>query len=115
MTSCPQREMATCQIGNGTPDHVRLLRDVCAANLAHGCFRAVAGSAHESPTVRTHAEGDMIGLDLFRATNHAGRGLFNALAELGAARMAPPRGPRDAAHRLAGALGTVARAHDIAV
>ncbi|NVB82811.1 MAG: 1-acyl-sn-glycerol-3-phosphate acyltransferase [Kofleriaceae bacterium] len=57
----------------------------------------------------------MFGLDIYRATNHAGRGLFNALAELGAARMAPPRDPRDAAHRLAGSLGAVARAHDIAV
>ena len=46
---------------------------------------------------------------------HAGRGLFHALAELGAARMTPPRDSRDAVHRLAGALGTIARAHDIAV
>jgi 1-acyl-sn-glycerol-3-phosphate acyltransferase len=41
--------------------------------------------------------------------------LFSALAELGSARMAPPRDPREAAHRLAGALGAVARAHDLAV
>ena len=46
---------------------------------------------------------------------HVGGGLFNALAELGAARMTPPRDARAAAHRLAGALGTIARAHDIAV
>lgn len=46
---------------------------------------------------------------------HAGRGLFHALAELGAARMAPPRDAREAAHRLAGALGAVGRAHELAV
>ena len=46
---------------------------------------------------------------------HLGGGLFNALAELGSARMAPPRDARDAAHRLAGALGAIARAHDVAV
>lgn len=46
---------------------------------------------------------------------HAGRGLFQALAELGAARMTPPRDPRDAAHRLAGALGAIGRAHDLAI
>lgn len=44
---------------------------------------------------------------------HAGRGLFHALAELGSARMAPPRDPRDSAHRLAGALGAIGRAHDL--
>jgi len=49
------------------------------------------------------------------AGKHVGRGLFNALAELGAARMAPPRDQRDSAHRLAGALGAIARAHDIRV
>src|SRR5262245_46216809 len=54
----------------------------------------------------------MFGLELFR---HAGRGLFNALAELGAARMAPPRDLREASHRLAGALGTIARSHEIVV
>src|SRR5262245_50921293 len=57
----------------------------------------------------------MIGFEVFRATHRAGRGLFNALAELGVARTAPPRDPREAAHRLAGALGSIARAHDIAV
>jgi 1-acyl-sn-glycerol-3-phosphate acyltransferase len=57
----------------------------------------------------------MFGFDVVTASRHAGRGLFNALAELGAARMTPPRDPRDAAHRLAGALGTIARAHQISV
>jgi len=51
----------------------------------------------------------MLGFELFRASRRVGRGLFHALAELGSARMAPPRDPRDAAHRLAGALGTIAR------
>jgi len=46
---------------------------------------------------------------------HAAAGLFHALAELGAVRMAPPRDRLAAAHRLAGALGTIARAHDIVV
>ncbi len=46
---------------------------------------------------------------------HTGRGLFDALAELGAARMAPPRDARDATHRLAGALGTIAKAHEMVV
>src|SRR5262245_57103380 len=55
----------------------------------------------------------MIGFELFRATHHAGRGLFNALAELGAARLAPPRDAREAAHRLAGAIGTLARSHEV--
>ena len=49
------------------------------------------------------------------ALRHVGNGLFNALAELGNARMAPPRDPREAAHRLAGALGALGRAHDLAV
>ena len=57
----------------------------------------------------------MIGFELFRATRHAGRGLFNALAELGSARAAQPRDPLDAAHRLAGAVGTMARAHELVV
>lgn len=51
----------------------------------------------------------------FTSAAHIGRGLFNALAELGAVRMAPPKSSRDAAHRLAGALGAVARAHDMNV
>jgi 1-acyl-sn-glycerol-3-phosphate acyltransferase len=51
----------------------------------------------------------------FTSAGHIGRGLFNALAELGAVRMAPPRNSFAAAHRLAGALGAVARAHDIHV
>jgi 1-acyl-sn-glycerol-3-phosphate acyltransferase len=46
---------------------------------------------------------------------HLAGGLFNALAELGAVRMAPPRDMRAAAHRLAGALGAVGRAHDLQV
>jgi len=57
----------------------------------------------------------MIGGPWFRATRRSGRGLFNAMAELGAARTAPPRNARDAAHRLAGALGAIARAHEIVV
>lgn len=51
----------------------------------------------------------------FTSAAHIGRGLFNALAELGAVRMAPPSCSRAAAHRLAGALGSVARAHDLHV
>jgi lyso-ornithine lipid O-acyltransferase len=50
-----------------------------------------------------------------QAVRHVGAGLFNALAELGSARMAPPRDARDSAHRLAGALGAIARAHDVHV
>jgi 1-acyl-sn-glycerol-3-phosphate acyltransferase len=46
---------------------------------------------------------------------HGTAGLFHALAELGSARMTPPRDRLSAAHRLAGALGTIARAHDIVV
>ncbi len=49
------------------------------------------------------------------AARHVAGGLFHALAELGAVRMTPPRDMRAAAHRLAGALGTVARAHDLQV
>ncbi|MFN0250663.1 MAG: lysophospholipid acyltransferase family protein [Kofleriaceae bacterium] len=51
----------------------------------------------------------------FTSAAHIGRGLFNALAELGAVRMSPPSGSKAAAHRLAGALGAVARAHDLHV
>ncbi len=57
----------------------------------------------------------MKGLSALRGGRHIGRGLFNALAELGAIRMAPPRDGEAAAHRLAGALGTIARAHDLAI
>ncbi len=57
----------------------------------------------------------MIGFDVFRATQHAGRGLFNALAELGSVRTARPRDRLDAAHRLAGAVGTIARSHELNV
>jgi len=46
---------------------------------------------------------------------HGAAGLFHALAELGSARIAPPRDRLSAAHRLAGALGAIARAHDLVV
>lgn len=51
----------------------------------------------------------------FRGARHIGRGLFNALAELGAIRLAPRLASGPAAHRLAGALGTIARAHHLDV
>lgn len=57
----------------------------------------------------------MNGFELVRATRHAGRGLFNALAELGAARMTPPKDAREATHRLAAAVGAIARAHALHV
>jgi len=57
----------------------------------------------------------MIGFELFRATHHAGRGLFNALAELGSARTTRPRDSLEAVHRLAGAVGTIARSHELVV
>lgn len=57
----------------------------------------------------------MIGFELVRATHHVGRGLFNALADLGAARMNPPKDAREATHRLAAALGAIARAHELHV
>ncbi|MBV8760953.1 MAG: 1-acyl-sn-glycerol-3-phosphate acyltransferase [Deltaproteobacteria bacterium] len=57
----------------------------------------------------------MIGMPLIRATRHVGTGLFAALSGLGVARMAPPPDPRQAAHRLAAALGAVARAHELSV
>jgi 1-acyl-sn-glycerol-3-phosphate acyltransferase len=50
---------------------------------------------------------------LLHAGRHLGRGLFHALAELGAARTAPPGEPRAAAERLSGAVAAVARAHDL--
>lgn len=46
---------------------------------------------------------------------HVGRGVFEALSELGAARMHPPKDTREAVHRLAGAVTACARAHDIRV
>jgi lyso-ornithine lipid O-acyltransferase len=52
---------------------------------------------------------------LLHAGRHLGRGLFHALAELGAARTSPPCEPRAAAERLAGALAAIARAHDLEV
>lgn len=57
----------------------------------------------------------MIGLELFRATRHLGSGLFGALADLGTARSSPPRDEREAAHRLAGAVGSIARSHRLVV
>jgi len=51
----------------------------------------------------------------FARARHVAGGLFSALAELGSVRMTPPKDPRAAAHRLAGALGAVARAHDLHV
>lgn len=57
----------------------------------------------------------MTPLTTWRSARHVTRGLFNALAELGAVRLAPPKNPTAAAHRLAGALGAVARAHDLEV
>jgi 1-acyl-sn-glycerol-3-phosphate acyltransferase len=57
----------------------------------------------------------MFGLDVVRASHHAGRGLFHALAELGTARMAPPLSRHRAAHRLAATLGAIARSHEISV
>ncbi len=49
------------------------------------------------------------------AARHLGRGVFHALAELGGVRMAPPSDARASAHRLAGVLGVLARAHDLVV
>jgi 1-acyl-sn-glycerol-3-phosphate acyltransferase len=53
--------------------------------------------------------------EVLHAGRHLGRGLFNALAELGVARLSPPRDPCEAAHRLARAIGAIARAHDLEV
>ena len=56
----------------------------------------------------------MTAMQALHAARHLGKGMFNALAELGAVRMAPPmKDARAAAHRLAGALGAVGRAHDL--
>jgi 1-acyl-sn-glycerol-3-phosphate acyltransferase len=52
---------------------------------------------------------------LYHAARHLGRGMFLALAELGQARTAPPRSPRDAAERLYRGLAAMARAHDLDV
>jgi lyso-ornithine lipid O-acyltransferase len=46
---------------------------------------------------------------------HLGGGMFAALAELGVARMTPPRDREDAASRLSAALAAVGRAHDLDV
>jgi hypothetical protein len=51
--------------------------------------------------------------ELLHAGRHLGRGLFHALAELGAVRTVPPGDPRVAAERLAAAIAAVARAHDL--
>jgi hypothetical protein len=52
---------------------------------------------------------------VMRASRRAARGLFDALAEVGGARLHPPPDARAAAHRLAGAAGALARAHDLVV
>jgi len=49
------------------------------------------------------------------AARHIAHGLFDALSELGAVRMAPPRDEREAAHRLAGVLCAVGKAHGLQV
>lgn len=49
------------------------------------------------------------------AGKHLARGMFHALSDLGTARISPPRNARDAAHRLAGTLTAIARAHDMHV
>jgi lyso-ornithine lipid O-acyltransferase len=54
-------------------------------------------------------------MGMVHAGKHVGRGLLHALAELGAVRLARPSDPAAAAHRLAGALGAIARAHDLDV
>ncbi|MEO8701571.1 MAG: lysophospholipid acyltransferase family protein [Kofleriaceae bacterium] len=54
-------------------------------------------------------------MSVTKAVRRASAGLFHALAELGSARLSPPRDPRAAAHRLAGALGVIANAHDLTV
>jgi 1-acyl-sn-glycerol-3-phosphate acyltransferase len=54
-------------------------------------------------------------MSMLHAGRHVGRGLFHALADLGAARMSPPNGPHEAAARLAAALGAIARSHDMVV
>jgi 1-acyl-sn-glycerol-3-phosphate acyltransferase len=53
--------------------------------------------------------------EAFHLGRHVGGGMFAALAELGVARMTPPRDPEDAAARLSSALAAVADAHDLVV
>jgi 1-acyl-sn-glycerol-3-phosphate acyltransferase len=53
--------------------------------------------------------------NLLRASRRAARGLFDAFAEVGGARLYPPADARAAAHRLAAAAGAIARAHELAV
>jgi 1-acyl-sn-glycerol-3-phosphate acyltransferase len=57
----------------------------------------------------------MLAIPLFRTARRSCRALFDVLAELGAARGAPPRDAREAAHRLASVIGAVARSHAISV
>ncbi len=77
---------------------------------------ATAKSRGVRGSVTRHVHGAVMrSISAVSAVRHLGGGLFSALAELGSARMAPPRDPREAAHRLAGALGAVGRAHDLTV
>jgi 1-acyl-sn-glycerol-3-phosphate acyltransferase len=57
----------------------------------------------------------MLRVPLIRTARRCSQALFETLAELGAARGAPPRDAREAAHRLAGVLGAVARSHAFSV
>ena len=52
---------------------------------------------------------------LARTSRRAARGLFDAFAEIGGARLYPPADARAASHRLAAAAGAIARAHDLRV
>jgi lyso-ornithine lipid O-acyltransferase len=51
--------------------------------------------------------------EVFHLGRHVGGGMVAALAELGVARLTPPRDPEDAAARLSSALAAVADAHDL--
>ena len=57
----------------------------------------------------------MLQVPLLRTARRTARAMFDALAELGAARGAPPRDAREAAHRLAGVLGAIGRAHALSI
>jgi 1-acyl-sn-glycerol-3-phosphate acyltransferase len=65
----------------------------------------------------TDRRGSVIGgvIRTWHLSRHLGKGLFAALAELGVARMTPPRDPEDAAARLSAALRAVGDAHDLVV
>jgi len=65
--------------------------------------------------VRTAVPGPSGAMQLVHAGKHLGRGLFHALAELGAARTSPAGDAQRAADRLSRAVGAIARAHDIVV